>query len=72
MQADIVLANILARPLIDLATAIAALLTPGGQLILSGILNEQAEPVIMASADTMKLQAPVSREECCRIDGEKG
>lgn len=72
LQADIVLANILARPLIDLATAIAALLTPGGQLILSGILNEQAESVIMAYADTMKLQAPVSREEWCRIDGEKG
>lgn len=71
LQADIVLANILARPLIDLATRILALLDPGGQLILSGILNEQAESVILAYADTIKLHRLVSREEWCRIDGEK-
>ena len=71
LQADIVLANILARPLIDMAARISALPAAGGQLLLSGILNEQAESVILAYADTIKLHSPVSREEWCRIDGEK-
>ena len=45
---DLVLANILAGPLIDLAPAIAAALAPGGRLILAGLLNSQAEAVAAA------------------------
>lgn len=43
--ANIVLANILAEPLIELAPVLAASLAPGGQLVLSGLLEEQAEEV---------------------------
>jgi ribosomal protein L11 methyltransferase len=43
--ADLVLANILARPLIELAPAIQACVRPGGTLVLSGMLAEQAEEV---------------------------
>jgi ribosomal protein L11 methyltransferase len=39
---DCILANILANPLIDMAEAIRRHLAPGGVLILSGILSEQA------------------------------
>lgn len=42
---DLVFANILKGPLIDLAPGIAAATAPGGWLILSGILNEQADEV---------------------------
>lgn len=42
---DLILANILARPLIELAPAIAAALKPGGALVLSGILDIQSEGV---------------------------
>ncbi len=43
--ADIVIANILARPLVELAPRIMACVRPGGQLALSGLLREQEEMV---------------------------
>ncbi|MFP4271842.1 MAG: 50S ribosomal protein L11 methyltransferase [Halothiobacillaceae bacterium] len=42
---DIVVANILANPLIELADTLAAHLLPGGRFALSGVLNEQAGQV---------------------------
>ncbi|MBD3663875.1 50S ribosomal protein L11 methyltransferase [Sulfitobacter aestuariivivens] len=47
---DIVFANILKGPLIALASDMANALQPGGQAILSGILNEQADDVISVYA----------------------
>ena len=44
-QADVVLANILAGPLVELAPRLSANLRPGGSLVLSGILEAQAEEV---------------------------
>ena len=46
--ADVVLANILAGPLVELAPRLSAGLKPGGSLVLSGILVEQAEEVCNA------------------------
>jgi ribosomal protein L11 methyltransferase len=43
---DLVFANILKGPLIDLAPAMTASLASGGHVILSGILNEQADEVV--------------------------
>jgi ribosomal protein L11 methyltransferase len=48
--ADVVVANILAKPLIVLAPLIAALNASGGRLALSGILSEQAGEVQAAYA----------------------
>ncbi len=45
---DLVFANILKGPLIDLAPAMTASLAGGGHAILSGILNDQADEVIDA------------------------
>lgn len=45
VQADIVLANILAGPLVELKEAILSYLLPGGDLVLSGILASQAQTV---------------------------
>lgn len=42
---DLVLANILKGPLIDLAPAMAAALATGGRAVLSGLLVEQADEV---------------------------
>jgi len=51
-QAPLVLANILSSIIINLFTAgLADLVTPGGALILSGILEEQANAVITAAGD---------------------
>ncbi len=45
---DLILANILKGPLIDLAPAMAAHAAPGGHVILSGLLERQAEEVLAA------------------------
>lgn len=43
---DLIFANILKGPLIMLAPDMAAHIKPGGKVILSGILNEQADDVV--------------------------
>ena len=43
---DLIFANIMARPLIKLATAFEAHLAHDGRLILSGLMNEQARKVM--------------------------
>ena len=45
---DLVIANILARPLIELAPSIAATIEQGGTLILAGLLDTQAKAVASA------------------------
>jgi ribosomal protein L11 methyltransferase len=58
--ADVVLANILAGPLLELAPVLSAALRPGGSLVLSGILEGQAEEVKKAYAgDFPELQMKV-------------
>jgi len=51
--ADVVLANILAGPLIELAPRLRACLARGGSLALSGILEDQAQEVADAYAHTV-------------------
>ncbi len=48
---DLLIANILAGPLIDLAPTFATSLAPGGTVILAGLLDPQAEGVIRAYED---------------------
>ena len=48
---ELIFANILAGPLIDLAPGIAKALAPGGQVILSGLLTEQEARVREAYTD---------------------
>jgi ribosomal protein L11 methyltransferase len=45
---DLIVANILAGPLIELAPAFAAALAPGGTIVLAGLLDSQAEAVAAA------------------------
>jgi ribosomal protein L11 methyltransferase len=45
---DLVFANILKGPLVELAPAIGGALAPGGRAVLSGLLAEQAEAVAAA------------------------
>jgi ribosomal protein L11 methyltransferase len=48
MPFDVVVANILANPLVLLAPALACRVRPGGRIVLSGILDAQAAAVITA------------------------
>jgi ribosomal protein L11 methyltransferase len=45
---DLIIANILAGPLIELAPHFAKALAPDGVVILAGLLDSQAEAVIAA------------------------
>jgi ribosomal protein L11 methyltransferase len=47
---DLIVANILARPLMRLARQMARHLTPGGSIVLSGILERQRNAVLAAYA----------------------
>ena len=47
---DLVFANILKQPLIDLVPDMAKMIAPGGKAILSGILTTQADEVVAAYA----------------------
>ncbi len=49
-SADVVLANILAGPLVHLAPRLTALVRPGGRLVLSGVLANQTDEVEAAYA----------------------
>lgn len=71
IQSDIVLANILAKPLIDLSLQISSLLMPGGQLVLSGILAEQADSVVSAYHAYIDFKPPVQQEDWIRLEGSK-
>lgn len=45
---DLLIANILAGPLIELAPSLCALVEDGGTILLAGLLNEQADAVLAA------------------------
>ena len=71
LQADIVLANILAGPLIALAAHFAALITPGGQIVLSGILAEQADEVLEKYRAWFTMAPITVREGWVRAHGRR-
>lgn len=69
-EADVVLANILAKPLIELSPSISQLVAKQGNLILSGILNEQADSVADAYRQLgFVVGEAVKQEDWCRLDG---
>ncbi|MFW5386110.1 50S ribosomal protein L11 methyltransferase [Yersinia sp. 2542 StPb PI] len=71
LSADVVVANILAGPLRELAPLISVLPVTGGHLGLSGVLATQAEGVAQAYEDKFTLDPVAEKEEWCRITGIK-
>lgn len=68
-KADVVVANILAEPLKELAPYISQHIKTGGYLGLSGILSSQAEAVSLAYRNYFTLDPVALSEEWCRISG---
>jgi len=64
---DCVLANILAGPLIELAERLSDCVAPGGWLVLSGILDEQADAVTEAYASRLETIDRTTREGWVRL-----
>ena len=68
---DLVIANILAGPLKELAPTLAGLVKSGGQLILSGLLIEQADELISTYSEWFDMEPPSTKEEWVRLTGRK-
>ncbi len=70
LRADIVIANILAEPLITLAPQITHRVKPGGSLLLSGMLATQVDEVRAAYASQFRFEL-LLREEWALLAGTR-
>ena len=71
ITADLVIANILAGPLQTLAPTLVKLSKPESDIILSGILDNQAQAVSDTYQASFEMQAPVLKEEWVRLVGHR-
>jgi ribosomal protein L11 methyltransferase len=71
LEADVVLANILAAPLRELKEVITAYCKPGGKLVLSGILDNQAEGINDLYSDCFLMEPIEIDGEWARVSGVK-
>lgn len=69
--ADLLLANILANPLIDLAESFNAQLKSGGQIVVSGILNDQVHDVLAAYKKWFEMEEPETLDGWVLLHGKK-
>ncbi len=69
--ADLLIANILAGPLVELAPVFGDLMKPEGLILLSGILKSQLEDIQLAYRPYFRLNAVQSREDWVCISGQK-
>jgi len=67
----LLLANILAGPLGELASLFAQLVTPGGQIVLSGILKGQASALALTYATWFDMDPPTYRDDWTRLTGTR-
>jgi ribosomal protein L11 methyltransferase len=68
-RADILLANILAEPLLELAPAFAERVAGGGTVVLSGILQSQAAPVASRYAAWFDMRPAIVRDDWALLYG---
>jgi ribosomal protein L11 methyltransferase len=68
---DLLLANILAGPLVVLAPRFARAVRPGGQLALSGLLLEQAETVTAAYCPWFDIATSATRDGWALLAGRR-
>ncbi len=66
---DIVMANILSGPLVELGARLAECVKPGGDIVLSGILREQADAVTQAYTEFFDMDAAVYDEDWVMLHG---
>ncbi len=69
--ADVLLANLLLRPLRALAQTFDGLLRPGGRLVLSGLLATQVEECAGAYRTWLRMEPAVFSREWARLEGSR-
>ena len=70
-QYDLVLANILSGPLTELAPTLARHCRPGGDIVLSGILHDQAESLGHAYATLFDMSGAETLEDWALLHGKR-
>ena len=71
LDADLVLANILAGPLAELEPVLAKLCRPQGDIILSGILSNQAKTLIDHYQQSFQMDETALDEDWVRLHGKR-
>lgn len=71
LEADVVMANILSGPLLELQSVITNYCKSGGLLVLSGILAEQVTRIEEAYAQDITLEPSAIDGEWARVSGKK-
>ncbi|MFT5838163.1 MAG: ribosomal protein L11 methyltransferase, partial [Flavobacteriales bacterium] len=71
LKADVVLANILAAPLRELRTVITSYCKTGGKLVLSGILDNQAQEINNLYSQDFDMESIEIDGEWARVSGVK-
>ncbi|MFC4698599.1 50S ribosomal protein L11 methyltransferase [Glaciecola siphonariae] len=71
LQADVVMANILAAPLKELSSVITGFCRPGTSLVMSGILLSQVNEVLSKYEQNFAFDAVVSEGEWVRLVGHR-
>ncbi len=68
---DLLIANIVAAPLLALAPKFAQRVRRGGQIVLSGILKSQLDEIQSAYAGAFRLAAPRARDDWICLFGQR-
>ena len=68
-KVDLLIANILANPLVGLCQHFSELIKSGGKITLSGILQEQLDMVLEAYSENFGDLKVKQKDEWCRVDG---
>lgn len=68
-KVDLLLANILSGPLVELSSIFADLVKPGGQLVLSGILHDQTESILDAYSPFFEDLSVKRQDDWIRVSG---
>ncbi len=68
---DLLIANILAGPLIELAPRLQSLVKTNGQLLLSGLLRDQAEAVCQAYLPSFSFSVTTGPDDWCLLSAAR-
>lgn len=71
VRAQLLLANILAGPLIELAQRFETMLRPGGDIVLAGLLKDQAAAVADAYRPWVQLEIRANRDGWVLLTGQR-
>jgi len=70
-KVDLLIANILANPLIGLCQHFAHLVKPGGRIALSGIMDNQLAIILEAYGEYFQDLQVVQKDEWCCVSGQR-